>query len=301
MDPKHLLQLAVILEKGSISAAAEHLLLTQPTLTRNMNTLEMQAGGNLFSRSRFGVRSTPLGESLAREGRAIARQLQSAQETISRHKLGFHNQLRVAVGPLIGMALMPRLCQRLLSEHPHIALTVTCGRPQQILEALLDGNTFDVVISPAIHQQVPHSIARTHLAEDQLGVFCGPDHPLAHSSQFDPAELNDCEWMNIATTSPFQNLELEMLEKNGIKRIKTQFATVSDAVILLDVLMQGRHLAVLPRLPVRLLGKTHPLCELPLPEEPVTRALWIWCRETMYDSEAFQVLCSIAKEIVDGQ
>ncbi|MEZ5449903.1 MAG: LysR family transcriptional regulator, partial [Thiolinea sp.] len=100
MEPKHLVQLAVILEKGSITAAAEHLLVTQPTLTRNMSTLEMQAGGALFIRSRFGVRSTPLGETLAREGRFIARQIMNAEESASRHKLGFHNQLRVGVGPL---------------------------------------------------------------------------------------------------------------------------------------------------------------------------------------------------------
>jgi DNA-binding transcriptional LysR family regulator len=66
MDPRHLVQLAAILEKGSITQASRHLHLTQPTLTHNMQTLEMQAGGQLFERSRFGVRSTLLGEMLAR-------------------------------------------------------------------------------------------------------------------------------------------------------------------------------------------------------------------------------------------
>lgn len=98
MEPKHLMQLAVILEKGSITAAAEYLNLTQPTLTRNMQTLEMQAGGSLFDRSRFGVRSSRLGENLARQGRSIARQIKVAEESASRHKLGFHSQLRVGIG-----------------------------------------------------------------------------------------------------------------------------------------------------------------------------------------------------------
>ena len=71
MDPRHLLQLAAVLDTGSLTAAARHLGLTQSTLTRNMATLEMQAAGALFARSRFGVRSTPLGEALAREGRLV--------------------------------------------------------------------------------------------------------------------------------------------------------------------------------------------------------------------------------------
>ena len=69
MDPRHLVQLATILEKGSLTQASRYLHLTQPTLTHNMQTLEMQAGGTLFERSRFGVRSTPLGEMLARSSR----------------------------------------------------------------------------------------------------------------------------------------------------------------------------------------------------------------------------------------
>ena len=71
MESKHLVQLATILDSGSISAAASRLNVTQPTLTRNIQTLEMQAGGPLFTRSRHGVRQTPLGADLARHGRAI--------------------------------------------------------------------------------------------------------------------------------------------------------------------------------------------------------------------------------------
>ena len=120
MDPRHLIQLAVILDKGSITAAATHLRMTQPTLTRNVSTLEMQAGQPLFSRSRFGVRSTPMGEDLARQGRAIARQMELCEVVTSRHKIGLHAHLRIATGPLIGMALIHRIVESVVSErHRH--------------------------------------------------------------------------------------------------------------------------------------------------------------------------------------
>ncbi|HPE60620.1 MAG TPA: LysR family transcriptional regulator [Thiolinea sp.] len=297
MNPKHLLQLAVILEKGSISAAAEHLLLTQPTLTRNMHTLEMQAGGRLFTRSRFGVCSTPLGETLARDGRAIARQMQSARESASRYKLGFHNQLQLGVGPLIGMALMPPLCERLSREHPDIALTVVCGRPQHLMEQMIDGD-YDIVLAPAIHPQIPSGFGRCLLAEDRLGVFCGPGHSLAGIQTLEPKALDQCEWMVIGSTSPFENMEQELLDRNHIRRVRTQFATMSDAIILLSVLMQGRHLAVLPKTPLALLQSTYPLVELPLNQHVATRNLYFWYRESLWDSEAIQNCLSIAQDIV---
>lgn len=289
MDPKHLIQLAVILDKGSVTAAAQHLSLTQPTLTRNMSTLEMQAGAQLFQRSRFGVKSTPLGESLARLGRTMARQMQAAQETVSRHKIGLHTHLRVGVGPLIGMALMPRLSEIFLRDNKHISLSVTTGRPLGIVDQLMDGD-LDVVFAPAVYAQHPQSIDRELLCEDAISIFCSPSHPMAKGSNYSAEDFIDCEWMNVGTTSPFQNAELDMLTRSGIQRMRTRFATVSDAVILLQVLMNGQHLAVLPRVPVRLLNDRFPLVELTPPGGTSRRDLYIWSRAELAEDPTMQTL-----------
>lgn len=299
MEPKHLMQLAVILEKGSITAAAKHLHLTQPTLTRNMHTLEMQADGVLFTRSRFGVRSTRLGGNLARDGRAIARQIQSAMQSASRNKLGFYNQLKVGVGPLIGMAAVPLISERLAKDFPETALTVYCDRPQHLLEQMVEGD-FDIVMSPAIHTKTPQGFARNLLIEDQLGVFCGKKHPLAIRGSFQPHELEACEWMVIGTTSPFHNKELEFLQNMGVDRVSTQFSTVNDAIILLNVLMQGRHLAVLPRQSVKLMNDTHPLVEVPITCKPSIRNLYFWYREELAENAAVQAFGEIALEIMSS-
>ncbi len=291
------MQLAVILDKGSITAAAGHLLLTQPTLTRNMNTLEMQAGGQLFTRSRFGVRSTALGENLARSGRSIARQMQAAEESVSRHRIGLNTQLRLAAGPLIGMALAPSLSETVLRDRPNLAITVTTGRPLALVDQLVDGD-HDAVIAPAVYAHPPKGIERVLLSEDEISVFCGPDHPLAANPSPSAEELGNADWMNVGTTSPFQNAELEMLERSGIKRLRTQFATVGDAVILLQVLMRGHHLAVLPRLPVRLMADTFPLVELETPAGPASRALHFWFRSEMADNPDLQHVMAMALQIV---
>ena len=287
MDPRHLIQLAVILDKGSITAAATHLLVTQPTLTRNMATLEMQAGTQVFQRSRYGVRSTPMGDTLARIGRTIGRQMQSAQEAVARHRIGLHTELRVAAGPLIGMALMPKLSEALLKANPHMALTVTTGRPLALVDQLIDGD-FDVVIAPAVYAQVPTGVSRELVAPDGISIYCAPSHPLAQESHPSAEALGACEWMNVGTTSPFQNDEIKMLERSGIHRVRTQFATVSDAVILIQMLMRGQHLAVLPRLPVRLLRGQFPLIELPPPQGHTQRDLYVWVRNEVKDSDSFK-------------
>ena len=297
MDPKHLMQLAVILDKGSITEAAQHLRLTQPTLTRNMHTLEMQASGPLFSRSRFGVKPTLLGESLAREGRAVAQTLRSAVDVIGRHKMGLNNQLRVGVGPLIGMGLAAKLSGKLIAQLPQLAITVTTGRPQTVVEQLIDSQ-IDIAIAPAVYAQSPVGIARVLLAEGAIGVYCGPSHPLAGVTDVDSAALNAFDWINVGTSSPFQNEQLELLAKNGVRQLRTRFATLNDAVILLEFLSQGSHLAVLPGLPLLLMRDRYPFVEVPLPQGTSRRDMYVWCREELMDSEVIQAFIATGRSLI---
>lgn len=295
MDPRHLTQLAVILDKGTLTGAAHGLLLTQSTLTRNMATLEMQAGEPLFQRSRFGVRSTPLGENLARHGRAIAQQMQAAVEDVHRHKLGQHTQLRMGVGPLIGMALMSSFSEAFLARHPQTALSITAGRPLQLLAQLTDGE-LDAVVAPAVYAQVPLGIDRELLSEDDISIFCAPTHPMAFKASPSIEELGECEWMNVGAASPFQNAELDMLHRSGIQRMRTHFSTANDAVILLKTLAKGQHLAVLPRLPVKLLRDDYPLVEIQPPAGTARRDLFIWSRSQLAQEQALVAMRDTLKD-----
>ena len=298
MDPKHLMQLSAILDKGSITAAAEGLPLTQPTLTRNMHFLEMQAGGPLFSRSRFGVKPTLLGESLAREGRAVKQTLMSAKDSIARHKMGLSNLLRIGVGPLIGMGITARLASQMMALYPQLTITVSTAPPQRAVDQLVDGQV-DVVIAPAVYAQTPVGIARTLLAQDSIGVYCGPDHPLAGQSQVTAESLNACEWINVGTSSPFQNEQVELLAKNGVHRVRTRFATYNDGVVLLDCLAQSKHLAVLPGVPLQLLRDRYPFVEVPLPQGKSRRDMYVWCRNELMEGEVIQAFIANALQLIN--
>lgn len=286
MDPRHLVQLAAILEKGSITQASRHLHLTQPTLTHNMQILEMQAGGLLFERSRFGVRSTPLGEMLAREGRAIARRLQDASEVSARHRSGLTRQLRLGTGPLVGAALVPSLTQVLLARYPGVALTVHSDRPHLLVEQLIDGR-HDLVIGPSWLERPPEGIERFLLVKDDLGVFCGASHPLARRGRLGPGDADGQAWISLGTASPFDQDVREMLTAAGVGSTRTEVSVLGEAFLLLRVLAAGAHLAVLPHFPMRLLEAHFPIKELRLPVQARPRNIYLWCRAPLLSDPGF--------------
>jgi DNA-binding transcriptional LysR family regulator len=286
MDPRHLVQLATILEKGSITQASQHLHLTQPTLTHNMQTLEMQAGGTLFERSRFGVRSTPMGELLAREGRAIARRLKDAAEVSARHRSGLNSQIRLGTGPLVGAALLPGLTEWLLLDQPQLALTVQSDRPHLLLDQLVDGR-HDLVIAPSWLDRPPPGIERFLLMKDDLGVFCGPTHPLASQGVLRKGEGDALSWISLGTASPFDQDIRKMLTAAGVVHARTEITLLGEAFMLLRILVQGKHLAVLPRMPVLLLKPYFPLVALALQTQPQARNIYLWCKSTLLEDPVF--------------
>lgn len=286
MDPRHLVQLATILEKGSITQASRHLHLTQPTLTHNMQTLEMQAGGQLFERSRFGVRSTPLGELLAREGRAIARRLQDAAEVSARHRSGLRKQLRLGSGPIVGAALLPGLTHVLLRHYPDIALSIHSDRPHLLVEQLIDGR-HDLVIAPSWLDKPPPGVERFLLVPDDLGVYCGPTHPLAARGRLVPGAAEGMPWISLGTASPFDHAVREMLTAAGVGSTRTEITVLGETFMLLRILGEGTHLSVLPHFPMRLLQPHFPLVELALSAPPQPRPIYLWCRSTLLEDPGF--------------
>lgn len=286
MDPRHLVQLATILEKGSITQASRHLHLTQPTLTHNMQTLEMQAGGQLFERSRFGVRSTPLGELLAREGRAIARRLQDAAEVSARHRSGLRKQLRLGSGPIVGAALLPGLTQVLLRHYPDIALSIHSDRPHLLVEQLIDGR-HDLVIAPSWLDKPPPGVERFLLVPDDLGVYCGRTHPLAARGRLVPGAAEGMPWISLGTASPFDHAVREMLTAAGVGSTRTEITVLGETFMLLRILGEGTHLSVLPHFPMRLLQPHFPMVELALSAPPQPRPIYLWCRSTLLEDPGF--------------
>jgi DNA-binding transcriptional LysR family regulator len=282
MDPRHLVQLATILEHGSISHASRHLHLTQPTLTHNMQTLEMQAGAKLFERSRLGVRSTVLGDMLAREGRAIARRLKDAAEVSARHRSGVRGTIRLGTGPLVGAAFVPGLAEHLLQRHPGHHLSVQSDRPHLLVEQLVDGH-HDLVIAPSWLSRPPPGVERFLMVADDLGVFCGATHSCAESRTLSLGTPGEHSWISLGATSPFSQHVREMLEAAGVVSPRTEITIMGEAFMLLRLLAQGRHLSVLPRFPMRLLQAFLPIVELELPVPPHPRPIHLWCRATLLE------------------
>jgi len=90
IDVRRLRVLREVAAHGSFSAAAESLAFTQPAVSRQIATLEAEAGTRLVDRTARGVRLTPAGELLVEHA-----EVRPTASLLALHEAGIQQHLEV--------------------------------------------------------------------------------------------------------------------------------------------------------------------------------------------------------------
>lgn len=122
---------------GSFRAAAEHLRLTQPTISLRIQNLEGQLGTTLFERRGNRVSLTAAGTQLLDYAQRILSLASEAKARIGANASG--RQLRVGTVDSFALTCMPEILSDLAAEHPSIAIDLTVGHTVELQQKLLDG------------------------------------------------------------------------------------------------------------------------------------------------------------------
>ena len=80
-------QLIAFADQGTLSKAAEDLLISQPSLTRNMQSLEDDLGVQLFQRSKNKLILTETGKYTVQQARKLLKQRQTFLENVQRFSM----------------------------------------------------------------------------------------------------------------------------------------------------------------------------------------------------------------------
>ena len=109
-----------VAERGSVSAAALDLHLSQSALSEAMRKLEVELGAELLERASRGVALTAAGEVMAREAREAVARFDAALDAVRGAALGQTGRLRVGFEAAGAGRLCTRSRARFLARFPHV-------------------------------------------------------------------------------------------------------------------------------------------------------------------------------------
>ncbi len=178
----------------SIVRAAEHLCLTQPTVTKALQDVEAALDTPLFRRTNRGVEPLPSGVALARHARLVLTQIAHAEEELADLRDGAGG--RVAVGSLIAASvrLLPAAITRLKKARPRVSVSVREGSNDILMPALRRGE-LDLVVGRLPEFRARDGIAQEELYQEIACLVVRANHPLAGMSAPRLADLVSGEWV----------------------------------------------------------------------------------------------------------
>ncbi len=135
-----------VANKESFTKAAQHLYLSQTTVSFQIKALEEYYGAKLFSRSTTGVTLTEAGKILERHVSEVLKNDAEVKKTLASMKESNGGRLLIGASPTTGGYIMPILIDSFLKKHPVIypETVVACGRD---LDRLLFEDYLDIVIA----------------------------------------------------------------------------------------------------------------------------------------------------------
>lgn len=135
---RHFALLTELERQGSVSRAAQHLGLAQPTVTRALAEIEGIFMTPLFVRSRRGLEPTPAGEVvLARAHHSLA-DAAALERDLAAVEAGFRGTLRIGVIPFLSTTTHDAIWRHLLDLRPALRFEVQESTSDRLLQALRD-------------------------------------------------------------------------------------------------------------------------------------------------------------------
>ena len=135
MNTRDLEAFLAVVETGSIVGASVRLHITQPGVSRRIQSLEEQLGVALLDRQSKPLKPTEAGLETYAHGRRMIRVLDDLKTGLS-PKGVVSGEFRLGISPYLSEVGMTTLAERLRDRFPDLTLRITTGWPEQLLEQL---------------------------------------------------------------------------------------------------------------------------------------------------------------------
>ena len=174
----------------NITLAAKHLSMSQSAASDALKTLENQFDIQLFDRVGKTLQLNELGRLLRPRAEALIERAEDLELDFRQHTdIG---SLKVGATLSIGNYLAVSIMARFMREHPQAKVTLEVANTTKIANKVLNYELDLGLIEGELNQPELDVIP---WREDELVVFCAPEHPLTQKKVLSDEDLKTAEWI----------------------------------------------------------------------------------------------------------
>jgi LysR family transcriptional regulator, low CO2-responsive transcriptional regulator len=180
-----------VVRTGSVTAAAEELVVSQPSVSAAVSALSRELGVELTERVGRNVRPSPAGKVFAAYAADVVGLLgqgaRAAREAADRTV----TELRIGAVTTAGEHIAPQLMQAFHERHPEVTLSVDVGNRERVFERLRTHRS-DIAIGG---RPPDDGFVAERFLDNPIVVITAADDPLAQARRVRVEELGARPWL----------------------------------------------------------------------------------------------------------
>ncbi len=270
----HLAILREVARRGSLTAAAETLFLTQSALSHAIRKLEGQLGVDVWTRDGRSLRLTQAGAYLLDMANRLLPQLEHAERLMGQYAQGQRGTLRIGMECAPCYQWLLKVVAPYLAQWPDVDVDVKQRFQFGGLQAL-EGWEIDLLVTPdPLHKP---GLRFVPVFDYEQVLVVANDHRLAGKPWAEPCDLTD----EVLITYPVDIDRLDIYNYFLLPAgcAPRQRKTIETTDILLQMVAGGRGVAALPRWLVAEYAQKLPVTPVRLGPNGIPKQIFLGIRE----------------------
>jgi len=209
--------LKAIATEKNFTKAAEVLYLSQPSLSKQIKTLEKNLDILLINRESNRISLTENGKVFLQYSERILALCEESCRALIDLKNGDRGNLTVGASQTIGTYLMPRVLALFAQNHPQIDLKVQVNSTRIIAKNVINREIDIAVVGGEIPNQLKKNLTVENFVEDELSLIISKSHPFAKKKKINKDDLYHLNFITLNSNSTIRKFIDNILIQNQIE------------------------------------------------------------------------------------
>lgn len=289
--------LVAISDARHFRRAAEKAGVSQPTLSAQLQALELRLGVVLVERSRAGVIMTPVGAEIASRARTLLSDIQGIVDLARHGQDLLGGAVRLGTIQSLGPYLLPHILPELHEKYPDLRLYVREATPRVLLGGLEDG-TFDLLLFPLPVRAGDLTDAR--LYREPLWIVAPRGHSMESKDSIEHSDIKGETILALEEGNRLHDQVRDLCDEYGANLSLDYEGTSLDT--LRQMVGMGMGLSFLPSLYVRSeVAQDRQVVARPMRTRPPTRTIGMVWRRNSGRQDGFLALAAFIRAILKGR
>ena len=176
-----------VAEHKNFTKAAQHVFVTQPTLSMQIQKLEDELGIVIFDRSKKPISLTGVGEKIVEQARNIVNESRRMQDVVDQEKGFIGGEFKLGIIPTITPTLLPMFLKNFTNKYPKVLLRIEELTTQEIIDKLIEGRLDAAVAATPLSQE---KIKERPLYYEPFVGYIPESHRLYSKSKIESLDLD---------------------------------------------------------------------------------------------------------------